>query len=67
MKINNGQCGLCAHFGEKQPMHQDLYQIRREKDAPEDYKEECGHPTHARLHLLVTATSGCDGFQQAVS
>ncbi len=67
MKIQSGQCGLCTHFGEHRAKHNDLYQIRMTKEAPEEYKEECGHPTHAQLHLLVTATSGCDAFQLAAA
>jgi len=66
MKLNDGQCGLCLHFGEHHAEHADLTQIRRRKEVNEDYKEECGHPTHEPLHLLVTATSGCDGFERAL-
>ncbi|MCB0322062.1 MAG: hypothetical protein KDD69_00780 [Bdellovibrionales bacterium] len=62
IKVAEGQCGLCAHFGEHRPDDVSLQQIRAQRSVPVDYKEECGHPTHARLHLLVTATSGCDGF-----
>src|SRR5687768_4804784 len=35
--------------------------------GPEDLVEECGHPRHASLHLMVTPISGCDGFKPAVS
>jgi hypothetical protein len=31
--------------------------------ASEDFVDNCGHPLHERLHLKVTATSGCDGFE----
>lgn len=65
MKIQEGQCGLCTHFGEEHPEHNDLVQIRQSREAPADYKEECGHPTHAQLNLLVTATSGCAAFEPA--
>ena len=67
MKLQDGQCGLCAHFGEHGNKHSDLVQIRQKKEVPPDYKEECGHPSHAPLHLMVTATSGCSGFVPAQS
>ena len=66
--IHDGQCGLCAHFGEHDamPQHQQqLIQIRNSKIAPEDLVEECGHPQHAALHLSVTPISGCQGFEPA--
>ena len=66
LQVHDGQCGLCVHFGEHQPQQQpQLVQIRSSKQAPEDLVEECGHPKHATLHLVVTANSGCDGFQPA--
>ena len=65
MKLHDGQCGLCAHFGEHGSKHDDLVQIREQKEVPPDYKEECGHPSLAPLHLQVTATSGCSGFVAA--
>lgn len=64
--IHDGQCGLCAHFGEHDLGHrQELIQIRRLKEASEDVVEECGHPQHASLHLMVTPISGCAGFEAA--
>ena len=63
IQINDGQCGLCSHFGEHHAEDQKLVQIRTSKKAPETFKEECGHPTHEKLHLLVTANSGCEGFE----
>jgi len=65
--FGEGQCGLCKHFGESHSEQSDLKQIRRTMEAPPEFKDECGHPTHAQLHLLVTATSGCDGFEAARS
>ncbi|HUQ68325.1 MAG TPA: hypothetical protein VM165_02310 [Planctomycetaceae bacterium] len=65
--VQEGQCGLCAHFGEHDQAHQQaLIQIRTSKSAPEDVVEECGHPQHARLHLMVTPISGCQGFEPAL-
>jgi hypothetical protein len=66
--IHDGQCGLCAHFGEHQTEHQQqLIQIRVSHQAPEALTEECGHPRHSPLHLMVTPISGCDGFKPAES
>jgi hypothetical protein len=65
-EIHDGQCGLCVHFGEHQPREQPrLVQIRTARQAPEDLVEECGHPKHAPLHLMVTPISGCEGFEAA--
>ena len=67
--VHDGQCGLCAHFGEHEgqpPQHQQqLVQIRTSHKAPEDMVEECGHPQHHSLHLMVTPISGCQGFEPA--
>jgi hypothetical protein len=63
--IHEGQCGLCAHFGEHHQAKQELIQIRVNHEAPEDIIDECGHPRHASLHLMVTPISGCDGFEPA--
>lgn len=65
VKIQDGQCGLCAHFGEQKPNDQQLIQIRLKHEAPEKLVAECGHPRHAPLHLMVTPLSGCTGFQPA--
>lgn len=65
--VHDGQCGLCVHFGEHHPTHptDQLIQIRRKHVAPEDFVEECGHPQHEPLHLVVTPISGCAGFVPA--
>lgn len=65
VNIQNGQCGLCAHFGESHRQSPQLIQIRTNKSAPEQFADECGHPQHAPLHLKVTANSGCAGFEPA--
>jgi hypothetical protein len=62
LHVENGQCGLCTHFGETHP-NPSLMQIRNSMEAKEDLVEECGHPKHAPLHLMVTAVSKCDGFE----
>ncbi|MEM1164860.1 MAG: hypothetical protein AAGI30_01060 [Planctomycetota bacterium] len=61
LKLTDGQCGLCEHFGEHAEDDQ-LVQIRVQGEAPEDLKEPCGHPDLAPLKLEVTAISGCAGF-----
>lgn len=68
IQVHDGQCGLCAHFGEIHADHvSSLLQIRAKKEAPETFLDDCGHPKHAALHLKVSPISGCDGFQVAKS
>lgn len=64
-QVQQGQCGLCAHFGEQHPGDEKLVMIRLKHEAPEGLVEECGHPSLAPLHLMVTPISGCAGFQAA--
>ena len=65
-QLHEGQCGLCLHYGEHHAdQEQKLVQIRTQHQAPEDLLEECGHPRHEPLHLMVTPISGCDGFEPA--
>ena len=63
--VDDGQCGLCTHFGETHGFGVQLSQIRKSHEAPETLLDECGHPKHASLHLKVTPMSGCDGFEPA--
>lgn len=64
--LHTGQCGLCTHFGEHDFEHrQQIVQIRSSKTASEEFVDECGHPQHAALHLMVTPISGCAGFEPA--
>lgn len=69
MQITDGQCGLCRHFGEHAALpadeKQQLIQIRTSRSAPADFREECGHPQHEPLNLIVTPVSGCEGFERA--
>ncbi|MFI4862232.1 MAG: hypothetical protein ACIAXF_16330 [Phycisphaerales bacterium JB063] len=65
LELHAGQCGLCTHFGEDHPQEQQLVQIRTTQKAPENYVESCGRNTS--IHLKVTATSGCDGFEPAAA
>lgn len=62
LKIADGQCGMCAHFGEHDPDQTKLVQIRVKGEAPEELVEPCGHPKHAPLNLNVTANSTCEGY-----
>ena len=63
--VDDGQCGLCSHFGESHSSSEKLVKIRVSHEAPEDLVDECGHPRHAPLHLMVTPISGCNGFEPA--
>ena len=65
--INEGQCGLCLHFGENHPGPHDtaLVQVRKTHEAEDTMVDECGHPKNMSLHLKVTPISGCDGFEMA--
>jgi hypothetical protein len=70
LQVHEGQCGLCAHFGEHdadQSHRQTLVQIRSSKQAPDNLVEDCGHPKHAELNLVVTPISGCSGFVPAMN
>lgn len=65
--IHEGQCGLCAFFGQHNMQDQQvLDRIHQQAQAPEDLLEDCEHPQHAGLRLKVTPISGCDGFQPAL-
>lgn len=63
--VHDGQCGLCAHFGEGHGTSEKLVEIRVSKEAPETLVDDCGHPRHASLALKVTPISGCTGFERA--
>lgn len=67
MQVQNGQCGLCSHFGEHHAKTDALVTILNSKQAEPSLLDECGHPKHASLHLKVTPISGCDGFVPAAS
>ena len=65
-KLNDGQCGMCEHFGAGQD-EQQVVQIRIRGEAPADLLEPCGHPDNAPRGLQVSAISGCSGFKAAKS
>lgn len=62
--VQDGQCGLCTHFGEDHPNDQRLIQIRAKHEAPDTFVDRSGHPSHAALDLKVTPISGCAGFER---
>jgi hypothetical protein len=65
LSIQNGQCGLCTHYGEGHAPTPVLISILSTRQAPESLIDSCGLPKNAALHLKVTPVSGCDGFQEA--
>ena len=67
LSIQDGQCGMCKHFGENQSDEDKLVQIRISGQAPAELVEPCGLPANAQLHLKVNAASTCDGFERAVA
>lgn len=65
LQVQNGQCGLCVHFGESHDPTNQLLKIRQKHEAPETFVDECGHPRLAPLHLKVTSIARCDAFEPA--
>ncbi len=68
VNVNDGQCGLCTHFGEHKGTEgkgPQLVEILTTRQASENLVTDCGHPKLEALHLRVTPVSGCDGFQAA--
>jgi hypothetical protein len=65
--VQNGQCGLCTHFGENHSKAPVLVGIRSTHQADLKMVDECGHPKLAPLHLMVTPISGCSGFEAAAA
>jgi hypothetical protein len=63
--VQNGQCGMCVHWGEGADDQPKLLQIRATHEAPDDMVQRCGLAEHAQYNLWVTPTSGCDGFAPA--
>ncbi len=66
LQIQDGQCGLCKHFGSHQEQPK-LLQIRVSREAPPDLTDECGHPRNEPINLVVTPISGCEGFEAAAA
>ena len=64
-QVQDGQCGLCTHFGETHAKSAVLVTILSSHQADLKILDDCGHPKNAALHLKVTPISGCDGFTPA--
>lgn len=64
-QVQDGQCGLCTHFGEAHAKSDVLVTILSSHQADLKLLDDCGHPKNAALHLKVTPISGCDGFTPA--
>lgn len=62
IKIEDGQCGTCEHFGAEHADEPQLVQIRISHEAEPDRVEPCGHPENAPLHLKVSPVSTCSGY-----
>ncbi len=65
IKLHDGQCGLCAYFGEHDARNVQIIQIQKSKEAPESLTEACEYPQFVPLQLVVTAASGCSAFKPA--
>ncbi len=67
IKVREGQCGLCQHFGrgEGEPTSPQVLEILSTRYASEDFVAPCGYDQFSPLHLRVTPLSGCDEFEQA--
>ena len=63
--VQDGQCGLCTHFGEHHQKSDGLVSILSSHKADAALLDECGLPRNAALHLKVTPISGCDGYVPA--
>jgi hypothetical protein len=66
LQVQQGQCGLCVHFGENDAQEEPkLIQIRLKHEAPDDLVEACGLPANREVGLKVSPISGCQGFEPA--
>ena len=63
-QVQDGQCGLCTHFGEHHKTDV-LVTILASHKADLKILDDCGLPRNAALHLKVSPISGCDGFVAA--
>ncbi len=67
VKVQEGQCGLCAHFGELERGTRlpAILEILITRQGSEALVAPCTQPQHKSLHLRVTPVSGCDSFALA--
>lgn len=70
IKLNDGQCGVCAHFGGDDAPKDKLVQLRVNGLTADDVVEmqqPCAHPDNAPIKLKVSPIDGCAGFTPAMS
>ncbi len=67
IKVRDGQCGLCQHFGrqEGEEASPQMLEILATHYASEELLAPCGQEQLSAMHLRVTPLSGCDGFEKA--
>ncbi len=67
VKVQEGQCGLCAHFGEPEAGTRlpAILEILSTRQAQETLTAPCTQTQLRGVHLRVTPVSGCDGFALA--
>ena len=64
--VDDGQCGLCTHFGELHPYEEKLVMIRKTHEAPETFVGISAATRGTRRSIsCVTPISGCEGFEPA--
>ena len=64
LQVHEGQCGLCAHFGEIHAAAPSLLQIRA-KGGAGNVSRRLRASQACCAALKVTPISGCDGFEVA--
>lgn len=66
LKLHDGQCGLCEHFGNGSADQNKIVQLRIKGQVDPDHIDEviepCGLPANASRHLKVTPLGSCEGF-----
>lgn len=65
LRISDGQCGTCAHFGGDHSGETRLVQIRVNREAEPDVIEPCGHPENTPRSLKVSPVGTCAGYTAA--
>jgi hypothetical protein len=69
LKLHEGQCGLCEHFGETSGNKNRIVQIRINGQVDPAHIDEdiqpCGLPANAAQNLKVTPLGSCQGFTPA--
>ncbi|MGP1347738.1 MAG: hypothetical protein ACTS3F_13860 [Phycisphaerales bacterium] len=69
LKIHDGQCGLCSHFGENSGDQNKIVQLRVKGQLDPSHIDEaiqpCGLPENAARNLKVTPIGSCAGYAPA--